>query len=351
MSAPFDLWDQAVLTEVINRPLTTVWEDQPFLGEAIAPNMSVASRVFKLRKTSVLSFGKGKFKSPGASPLLWKPDQTWSESEMELVMLEEAHRIQDELWIRLNSVDENVRKASGVDLVTRGQLMAIRNKRLLEWMRWQAFQGSMLVPYENGSQDLYIDYGFPSGHKPTVGTLWTDTTNSDPISDLRSFANQIAASSGYFGVNFHMGSTTWDYIIRNTKVRNLLTATGRSMLIPTQDDILNLLRRGSNFTIYDNGYRDESAGDSRGVPGSLTRYLPDGYVLVTCNYAIEGMPIAQTIDGQVLVNDGYNSVAIRQGAQSEVIVDPLTKDHILRYGSANMIRINYPEAFLWAKVA
>lgn len=352
MGAPFDLWDQAVLTDLIVRPLTTQWEDNPRLGDLIAPMQSLQSRVAKLRTAQVKAFGIGQFKAPGATPRLYKSDQTWSESIIELALLEEMERIDDETYMRLKSSDENVARTAGVDLVTRGQILGLRNERLTEWMRWQVFlNGSVTIPYEQNQTDLFIDYGWLSGHKPTVTTLWSDTTNADPIADIRSWSNKLAADSGYFGTRLHMSSVTYDYLIRNAKIKALLTATNRSMLIPTKQDVLSLVREGSDIVIYDNGYRSDTAGTSRGIPDSLTRFLPDGKVLMTTDYQIEGQAIAETLDGQVMVTSGYNSVQILQGPQSEVILDPMSKNHFFRQASARMIRVVYPEAFLSATVA
>jgi hypothetical protein len=350
VSAPFDLWDQATLTDLINRPLVTQFEDNPRLGDLIAPVRPIQARVAKVRSAQTLAFGKGQFKAPDATPALYTPDQTWSETVIELALLEEMHRISSEDWLKLNSSDEVIRRAAGVDLVDRGRILQLRNERLTEWMRWQAFQGSLTITYPSGAE-LFINYGLPATHKPTVSTLWSTTTTADPIADMRSFANTIAASSGYYGLKFHMSSDTYDLIVRNDKVKNLLTATNRSMLIPTKSDILTLLRDGTEIVLYDNGYRDTGVGSSRGVPDSLTRFLPLGKVLVTTDYNVEGVGIADTLDGQVVVSSGYNELAIRQGPQSEVIVDHMSKNQYWRQASARIPRLIYPECFLWATVA
>lgn len=350
MSAPFDIWDQAVLTDLVNRPLQTQYEDNPRLGDLIAPIKPIQSRYAKLRVSQTLAFGKGQFKAPDATPPLYTPDQTWREEVIELALLEEMHRISGEDWLRLNSSDEMIRKSAGVELLERGTILQLRNERLTEWMRWQAFQGGLTITYPSGST-LVIDYGLPSGHKPTVSTLWSSVSSADPISDIRSWSNQIGTSSGYFGIRLHMSSTTYDYLVRNANVKSYLTATNRSMLIPTKNDILTLLRDGTDIVIYDNGYRDESAGSSRGVPDSLTRFLPNGKVLMTTDYSVEGVNIAETLDGQVLTSNGYNSVAINQGPQSEVILDHMSKNHFWRQASARMPRLIYPECFLYATVA
>lgn len=350
MSAPFDIWDQAVLTDLINRPLVTQWEDQPRLGDLLAPMASIQSRFAKVRTAQTLAFGVGQFKAPDATPGLYTPDQTWSESVIELALLEEMHRISGEDWLRLNSSDDVVRKSAGVELVDRGRILQLRNERLTEQMRWSAFAGSLTIPYPSGAS-LYIDYGIPTANKPTVSTLWSTTASADPISDIRAWSNQLAAASGYYGVRLHMSSETYDYLVRNANIKSYLTATNRSMLIPTKQDILTLLRDGTDIVIYDNGFRADGVGSARGVPNSLTRFLPVGKVLMTTEYQIEGQRIAETLDGQVLVADGYNSVAIRQGAQAEVLVDQMSKNHFFRVASARIPRLYYPECFLYATVA
>lgn len=349
-STPFDIWDSAVLTDLIHRPLSTDFEDSSDrLGELIAPIRPIAARKAKLETMQTKAFGVGQFKSPSATPALYTPESIWTETLTELLLLEEMHRVSDENWLQLNSSEENVRRAAGVDLVNRGRILQLRNERLTEWMRWQAFSGGMTVTYPTGSQ-AYISYNLPTGHTPTVGTAWSTVASADPISDMRSWANTIATDSGHYGVRFHMSSTTFDYIIRNTSVRSLLTATNRAMLVPTKQDILSLLRDGTDIVLYDDGYRGESVGSSRGVPDSLTRFIPHGKVLVTTEYQIEGYPIAETLDGQVLVNGGYNQVRIADGPQAEVIFDPLSKNHYFRVASARIPRITYPECFLWASV-
>lgn len=350
MSAPFDIWDQATLTDLINRPLTTQYEDQPRLGDLISPILPIQSRFAKIRVSQTLAFGVGQYKAPDATPALYTPDQTWREEVLELALLEEMHRISGEDWLRLNSGDEIVRKSAGVELVDRGKILQLRNDRLTEQMRWNAFAGGLTVTYPSGSS-LVVDYGLPAGHKPTVSTLWSTTASADPIADMRAWSNTIAADSGYYGVRMHMSSETYDYLVRNANIKSYLTATNRSMLIPTKQDIMTLLRDGTDIVIYDNGYRAEGVGANRGTPGSLTRFLPVGKVLMTTEYSIEGQRISETLDGQVLVSTAWNNVEIRQGPQSEILVDQMSKNHFFRVASARMPRLIYPECFLYATVA
>ncbi len=357
MLTTFDIWDQALLTDVITRPSPSslgVGDPTDLLGDKLAPMNPIPSRVAKVRVQQLRPFGKGQFRAPDATPALFKPPgDTYTEEIIELALLDEMERIMEEDWIKLNSNDENISRSVGRSIVDRGKILQLRNERLTEWMRWQAFQGELTVTYPTGSS-LYINYGLPTGHKPTTGTLWTDTTNSDPIADISTWSNLLADDSGFYGKHVHMTSKTYNLLINNTKIKNMINfyASGaNSVQRPRREDLLNLFTsfaQDIDITVYDNGYRDVGAtGYGR---SSVTRYIPDYKVLLTTDYTLDGVRIADTLDGQVTVSAGYNEVAIRQGFQAEVMLDHISKTHFLRAASARIPRLIIPEAFLWATV-
>ncbi len=343
-----DPFDQAALTEVIRRPLLDKWEREPTLAERIAPKVPVQSREVKMSVREVHAFGKGQFRAPGATPPLFEPSATFREETLELVLIDEMHRIKDEDWLLLNSNDENLRLRAGVQLTERGDILAIRNRRATESLIWDAFDGEATVEYPNGST-LVIDYGIPTGNKPNASVDWSDTANSDPIADIKAWQLLAANEVGFYGLKIHLSSEAWELLINSQSLIDKLTGTDRPLYVPTQNDVLSLLRDGTEFIITDAGYRDEGEEANRG-PDSITRYLPKDKVLVTTEYSIDGERIADTPDGQVIVQTGFNQVDIRQGEQAEVIVHPVSHTHFLRYASARIPRIHHPGAFVWADV-
>lgn len=353
--AVFDIFNQAVLTDVVNKPLQTTREDQAFLGDQIAPIRSIQARTARMQVADIIAFGLGQFKAPDATPALFSPQTTWREEVIELALLEEMHRISGEDWLRLNSSDPNIQRVTGMTLVERGRTLQLRNERLTEWMRWQAFRGSLTITYPTGSQ-LYIDYGMAASHLPTASVLWSDVANADIVADVQTWSELLAADSGFYGTKLHMTSKCWDYLIRNTKIKNsinIYAPSANNIIRPRRSDILDLFTSFAasvDVVIYDNGYRAEGV-QGQGWPGSITKYLPDDHVLMTTDYSAPGDNIADTLDGQVLVSDSYNSVAIRQGPQSEVMLDHLSKNHFLRQASARIPRVRHPECFLYAKIA
>jgi hypothetical protein len=215
-------------------------------------------------------------------------------------------------------------------------------------MRWQAFRGSLTITYPTGST-LVIDYGFPSGHTPTPATLWTDTTNSDPVADLEAWQTKIADDSGHVGTVIHLTSSTAKLILKNQKLKTYYNVPTGQPFKPTLQDVANLLAEGTRFVIYDAGFRPMASAASQ-ADSAHTRYLPNPNVLVTSEYSVEGERIADVANGQVEISSGYNTTSINQGPQSEVILDHMTKNRYLRQASARIVRINHPECFLWATV-
>jgi len=353
----FDIWDQALLTDVITRPFAGSLGDPDstdLLGEQIAPTKSHAGRVAKIRVNEARPFGRGQLRAPDATPALFKPPgDTFREEIIELALLDEMERIGEEDWMKLNSNDENIARSAGRSIVERGQILQTRNNRLSEYMRWQAFQGELTLTYPTGSS-LYINYGLPTGHKPVATTLWTDLTNADPIADISAWSDVLADDSGFAAAKVHMTSKTYNLLINNVKIKNMInfqSGGANSVLRPRRQDILELFSSFSqniDIVIYDNGYRD--VGASGYGRSSVTRYLPDYKVLVTTPYTVAGTNIADTLDGQVTVSAGYNAVSIRQGFQAEVMLDHISKTHFLRAASARIPRLLVPEAFLWATV-
>lgn len=348
----FDIYDQAVLTELVNLPVDTALESAPFLGQQIAPSVDQESRMARMDVGRQYSFGIGQFKAPNAMPALVEmPVTERREALIEMAQLEEMHRINSEQWMRLNSTDEFIANAEGLDVVSRGQILRRRLERLTEWMRWQAFvNGSLTITYPRTNSQLFIDYGFLPGHMPVVSTLWSDTTNSDPVADMEGWQLGMANDSGFLGTNIHITSKAAKLVLNNTKLKSYFNVPVGTPFRATLDQVAQLLAAGTQFIVHDAGFRPMASGASRSE-AAHTRYLPTNKVLITTDYQIEGENIADTLNGQVEIGTDYNETEIQQGPSSEVILDNMTKNRYLREAAARIVRIIHPECFLSATIA
>lgn len=347
-----DFFDQIVLTKLVRRNIeeeaaqNSGGENRDFFGANIAPLTPVQARQIKVRIAGIDAYGLGQFKAPDATPPLTKAKPTLVERVYELVQLEEMERFTGEEWMLLNSDDERIQAGAMLSLVQRNTRLQARNNRLTEKMRWDAFKGTLTVTYPEGGDEV-IDYGFTNDQLPSAGTGWTDTVNSDPVADLRAWSAVGADLLGAYYSIVHLNTNTWYLITRNQKIRSYLSSLGRSIMLPTRADLQQLMREGtSNFEIIDAGYLPEGA-----TSRLLTKFIPDNRVLVTSSYVVNGQRIAEVPDGQVLVG-GSTGVApdIRQGMQSEILVEPFSKNVFTRQASARMVILNLPEAFLYASV-
>jgi len=318
-------------------------ESRAFYGATIAPMVSIQARASRMRISDVNPLGLGQFKAKDGTPPLWKTQPKVREEAIELVLLEEMERFGGEEWLLLNSTDPRIAAGAALSLVDRLSFMFKRNDNLTEWMRWEAFKGGFSVTYPDGGTEVY-DYQFDSSHTPTAGTAWTDHVNSDPVEDSFAWQQVGADDAGQYYPHIHLNSTTLRDVQLNEKIAGYLSSYGRSVMRPTLADINSLMRQGTTWHIIDAGYLPDNATNRR-----LTPWIPDNRVLFTTDYRLFGTPIADVADGQVLVGgDSGTTPTITQGIQSEVMTNWLSKNVFKRVASARMVRLYWPEAFLYA---
>ena len=359
----FDVFSQATFTDLVRRKLQTAFETIPAIGPQIAPTFPVYDRTIEREIAEVASFGVAQFRAPGATPAIYNPQNRYTQEVVTLLLIDEMQRIDEDLHLRLTSPTPNIRARAGVDLVTAAMVLQLRNENRTELMRWQAFLGNnIVVQYPQTGQQVTVTYNYFAGHKPTAAIPWSDRANATPIDDIRAWQLQIANDLGFYGCNIHMNSITWNRLQRSDQARGYLTQTDRNTFLPTAKDIEGLLFGGGvdadnttqggrvaqapKIIVSDAGFRDTTAGYNRGL-SAMTKYIPDGTVLVTGPYVFEGEPIADVADGMVAVRQDFNRLAWLQGMQSEILLDHYT--HFFRQASARFVRLRRPEAFLAAQ--
>lgn len=357
----FDVYQQAAMTDLVRRNIATVLETVPTFGADIAPLVPVHDRTIKREVAEVASFGVGQFRAPDASPKIYAPKINYTQEVTELLLLDEMMEIKEDLWTRMTSPTPAIQARAGVDLVTSGKTLQMRNERLTEVMRWAAFKGQPIIVNYDNNQQLQISYNYLSTHKPFASIPWSDRVNATPIDDLRAWQVIVGNDVGVFASKFHMNSNTYAYLQRSNQARGYITPTDRNLSLPKKSDIEELLW-GSTPTdsqgvqaaappqiiVSDAGFRSETENYNRGM-GAVTKYLQNGEVLVTTEYMFEGEPIADVADGIVVLSQDFQTLRRAQGMQSEIIVDHKAKTQFFRQASARFVRLRRKEAFLLGK--
>lgn len=345
-----DIFEQTVLTEVVKREHERIRKqaggDEKMvdtLGSQILPLATQNGRRVKLRVSDVLPYGMAHLKAPGATPALWTHRPRLREEMIELVDIDEIHRIDAEDMLKLKSPDPNVVKEVVWDIAQRGAAAQDRNESRTEWMRWEALKGTLVADYPDANS-ITISYGIPAAHFPVAGTAWTDVDNADPVEDLWALGAVPIDSAGIYLSKFHFSSEVWRYMRRNAKIKDALSSYGRNVFLPTENDVRDLLREGSQWVVTDSGYIPEGREDFK-----LTKYIEDGQIFATTSdYNYAGRRIGDMADGWVLVGqEGREMPTARQGMQSEWIYHRMGQQTFLRQASARIPRINAPEALAW----
>jgi hypothetical protein len=141
-----------------------------------------------------------------------------------------------------------------------------------------------------GFDDAVVDFGRVAAL--TVADLtgtakWSDTTGSDPVGDIETWAGLIQDNNGGVARDVIMAPDVWGYFRQNTKVTNLLeTRRGSTSRAETGPLAANRVRNpGSigdfNIWIYSDVYINEA-----GTAGNM---MPSGSVIVINGNDLEGV--------------------------------------------------------------
>lgn len=350
MAAFLDLFDQLVVTEFVKREYDAMvrgaggGEDRrTSYGSRILPLVNHNGRHVRLRFQDILGYGLAQFKSPGAAPALWTFKPNLRETFMELVDIDEMHRIDPLEMLQLESPDPNVIDEAQWKLTERSNAMMTRNDLRTEWMRWEALKGVLVVPFPNAAP-LTINYGIPAPHFPTFAVPWTTYATSDPVEDLWALGAVSIAASGIYLSHFHMSFATQRNMLKSAKLQAKLSSYGRDVMFPNDSDVKQLLRDGSQITVTDDGYLTEAS-----TTKTLNKWIADGKVFTTTpDYTYMGRRIGTVKDGWVLVGvPGAERPVARQGVQSEWIYNRIGQHTLFRTASARMPVLEAPEAIAW----
>lgn len=189
-------------------------------------------------------------------------------------------------------IDEELRQELNMVLETGNQayIDSVMNKifddetRLLrgaaasrERMRMMALTTGVVSMSANG-QAFTFDYGVPSGHKSEVTTSWSDTTNSDPIEDIRVAKEKILDDTGAVITRAMCDSKTWRYIRNNEKIKKAIFVftNGAGAVSDKQLRQYIMDELEIEVLVNDKRYADESGATQKFMPTDTFVMFPDG---------------------------------------------------------------------------
>ena len=145
---------------------------------------------------------------------------------------------------------------------------------------------SLLTP-SNGHPGISIAFGGatynynydPDGSYATnnfaslSGTsVWSDTTNSDPIADVQTGIQAIEDLTGSIPAYMIVSRLTMNYLLQNAKVRDyVLAQNSTANIVMTDEKVKEVFRSlfGIEIIVYSKKYRDEN--------GTVQKFFADGF--------------------------------------------------------------------------
>jgi hypothetical protein len=111
--------------------------------------------------------------------------------------------------------------------------------------------GKFTLTGENGLT-IEADYGVDGSHLVSAGTVWSDHTNSDPIADLRTWADVYVDDAGVDPAYLITSRTVVGHVLRNVKVRAYAASLAGTPEIITPQQLNQVLAAHDlpQFVIY-----------------------------------------------------------------------------------------------------
>lgn len=199
----------------------------------------------------------------------------------EMPLFKESTYIDEELRQELNMVLETGNQAyidSVMNKIFDDETSLLRGAAASrERMRMMALTTGVVSMSANG-QAFTFDYGIPSDHKSEVTTSWSDTTNSDPIEDIRVAKEKILDDTGAVITRAMCDGKTWRYIRNNEKIKKaifvLTNGAGAVSDKQLRQYIMDELE--IEVLVNDKRYVDEAGATQKFMPTDTFVMFPDG---------------------------------------------------------------------------
>jgi hypothetical protein len=342
-----DIRDAHVLTKIIERRAkeSELWDIE------FAPILGFRDRKVRMMVRHVDGSGLASFKADDASTPVVKRGGDITELFFEIPLIAEKHPLTSSDLIDLESLDDRVAHRAANNIVALGRQLRIRNMNRSKWMVWQAVQDNLVIQYPDGAQ-IAVDYDldgdnqnayFSGSHLVTAATPWSNAS-ADIVEDVWTWTKLIADDAGVEQTEciMHLNSTTWKYLKQNTGIRAELSAYQPRIITPRQTEVVEILEI-AQIKVYNGYYTDQN--------DAKHKYLPDGKVLITGPYTINGENIVEVKDGLVARVVGEDIVvAPNPGALSEIYINKEQISKNIRVQTARLPILNYPNAIVWASV-
>jgi hypothetical protein len=148
----------------------------------------------------------------------------------------------EEERLRLRGLERGLTGSANTQLVdaiyndAENMAKAVANR--FELFRGEVLEKGTITLNENGVAPPVVDFGRSGTHTVTAGTLWSDTTNSDPVANMQAWVQTYINSNGVAPAFALTSTAVIGNVMRNAKIKALVgVAVGGPQLITV--DLVN----------------------------------------------------------------------------------------------------------------
>lgn len=214
----------------------------------------------------------------------------------------------------------------------------IRRETRKEWMRTQAFGGS--ITFNNRT----VDYGIPNDNKPTMANLWSNLATGNPIEDIQTLMLMFRGVG--HGIRCLFTQKIANLLARNEVMRDLFRQSSMAGELGPANvaKLLNLMvsdGKPITFEVYDQGYKAES-------DATYTTFLDD-----TKFYMVANPPMGQKLGTWTSAPTSHHGLVPKAGP-FVLVDDRLQTKHNyyeMTQGEYGIVTLKHPKNIIVATVA
>lgn len=148
----------------------------------------------------------------------------------------------------------------------------------IEWLRWQPVVNNSLSINENKVQ-FTVNYNMPTRQRPTAGTLWSNTSLADPLSNMQAWI-RLARGTGGKVKKFWFNTKVQQYLFQNMRILAIIDRVFNSgninMMSPEiLKSIFKTYIGNYEYEIYDAGYNLVTYTKEALSSGGITTFVVD----------------------------------------------------------------------------
>lgn len=224
--------------------------------------------------------------------------------------------------------------------------VADRLSRRIEWMRRQTlFDGAVSAADPNGVEVELLKVAHPDHMKPTVGTLWTNTANADPVNDMQLAVRDFQLYSGFYGAQVWAPMDALRIATQTQRFQDY-AKNSFSSFQGTKEQVaqvlvqfmggVNILEKPQHIPYMTQVAADAASGQANIVLSSVTELAAGDRIVLILPDRSQKLVVVSSLSGNTVTLTTNLTVAVPAGSSARYIKPLIPLDRLLILGAPSM---------------